>query len=810
MSEHHSIVTDRWITPPFPVIRGEPIVTALWRDAFITEVPSKASGPSPWGLKVMSPLAGPTSVSIVIAVCGQWGHTRECLKTLLADAPDAEVIVVDNGSQDGTAAGLRGFPVKVITAGSNLGVPAAWNLGLRSATGNILAVLNNDTLVQPGGIARLTETAARVGMAALNGGRLDRDCRFLGYTDDPAKAQYPDGCCLFLRRDVWESVGEFDEVFSPAYCEDSDYGMRAKSLGYRWEFCRDAVVHLGQKTSGGLGITPSRQNHLVLKERWGPRGLGERILVRRRAALGDIVMLTAALSGLRKKKPVAWIDLEIAASLVDVFQGIPCVDRVVARGSGEYTERFELDGAYEAREIAGECVHPAVAFAQMLEVEASEPYCLPEPPDQDHAWAESVLPTGGAVAIFPRSATRRKVNWRESGWVELVRMFPETTFAVFDPEVRPNLEVHGDYHGDPLWHESNVIDMTGHTHLPLLVAFLRRCRAAISVDTGGLHVAAAAGLPVVAVVASGPGWARAPLTGRSRVVQGRASCYPCVHASECPKSFHCLDDIGAAEVAAAYRSLAGLAPPAAGTTFIVTARDNSGNTIRCLESLRRFFPSSPLIVVDDGSTAEEAARITGLQDRLRFRLARTERVGKIAAIQAAWGMVETPYVVLTDNDVVFTGSRWLQKHIGVLEGDASIGAVGGSGNPDFVDATGAIYNAANTFGEEGYCEAINGGLWTMPYRKETWDRVPVSPNSLREDIIRGFHLISRGLKLWCSLAEAEHHMGSNVYPAGEFSLEAAVEHLKGEYGELLQPRRPRRDVRHFMACGAWPVVTGGA
>jgi cellulose synthase/poly-beta-1,6-N-acetylglucosamine synthase-like glycosyltransferase len=79
------------------------------------------------------------------------GATRSCLETLrptvgLRD----QVIVVDNGSQDGTATGLRRYPwVRVVTHERNLGFAAGCNRGAAVASGEVLVFLNNDTLLTP-------------------------------------------------------------------------------------------------------------------------------------------------------------------------------------------------------------------------------------------------------------------------------------------------------------------------------------------------------------------------------------------------------------------------------------------------------------------------------------------------------------------------------------------------------------------------------------------------------------------------------------------------------------------------------------
>jgi glycosyltransferase involved in cell wall biosynthesis len=100
--------------------------------------------------------------SIIIPCCGQLAFTQQCLASLKEHTQPAwELIVIDNGSNDGTAAYLAGVrdmasvPVTVVTNLTNLGFPAAVNQGLRLARGEYLVLLNNDVVVTDGWLDQL-------------------------------------------------------------------------------------------------------------------------------------------------------------------------------------------------------------------------------------------------------------------------------------------------------------------------------------------------------------------------------------------------------------------------------------------------------------------------------------------------------------------------------------------------------------------------------------------------------------------------------------------------------------------------------
>ena len=97
------------------------------------------------------------------AVIVSWNGMRqlpECLVALLPQLPlDAEVILVDNGSTDGTPAWARGNhpQLQVIALPENLGFAGGVNAGLRAARGELLLLLNDDAFVEPGFVAALLE-----------------------------------------------------------------------------------------------------------------------------------------------------------------------------------------------------------------------------------------------------------------------------------------------------------------------------------------------------------------------------------------------------------------------------------------------------------------------------------------------------------------------------------------------------------------------------------------------------------------------------------------------------------------------------
>lgn len=174
-----------------------------------------------------------------------------------------EIIVVDNGSSDGSAEAIAGaYPeVRLIRRPDNPGFAAGNNIAAREAKGLYLLLLNPDTEVLDGAIDKLVAFAehrsdggAWGGVCVLSDGRIDPGCRqaeptLLGrfwsligldgrraeklLRDERFEGEVPvlEGAFMMLRRDLWRELGGFDESFV-MYGEEADLCRRVRDAGY--------------------------------------------------------------------------------------------------------------------------------------------------------------------------------------------------------------------------------------------------------------------------------------------------------------------------------------------------------------------------------------------------------------------------------------------------------------------------------------------------------------------------------------------------------------------------------------------------
>ena len=250
-----------------------------------------------------------TPVPRVVAVVLHWRReeeTRACLRALLAsDHPALHVLVVDNGSEDGSGERIRReFPqVEHLRSEVNLGYTGGNNLGWRHALErrdcDHLLFVNDDAEVEEGAVSALVaraEAGKAVGAVApkilererpdriwFGGGRFSR-LRATGihvgegaadgsHEDGAREVTFVTGCCLLVPARVMEDVGGFEEDFF-AYVEDVDLSLRLRRAGY----------HLWYEPA-------ARVRHAVAPEEPSPRQIelrdrNRRRLVRRRYGWG--------------------------------------------------------------------------------------------------------------------------------------------------------------------------------------------------------------------------------------------------------------------------------------------------------------------------------------------------------------------------------------------------------------------------------------------------------------------------------------------------------------------------------------------
>lgn len=183
-------------------------------------------------------------LSIIVPAYNSGRDLEECLSALRAAAPNAEIIVVDDGSTQATGVGETG--VSVLRLSKNAGPSSARNFGARHARGDILFFVDSDVIVAPDAVNRILRVFEQDATVAAVFGSYDKHPRAKGLvsqyrnllhhyvhqTGCPEASTFWGGCGA-IRRAVFEEVGGFDEKRFTRFMEDIELGYRLRRSGYR-------------------------------------------------------------------------------------------------------------------------------------------------------------------------------------------------------------------------------------------------------------------------------------------------------------------------------------------------------------------------------------------------------------------------------------------------------------------------------------------------------------------------------------------------------------------------------------------------
>lgn len=225
-------------------------------------------------------------LSVILVNYNGRSQIGRCLSSLrAAELHDrAEILVVDNNSQDGSPDFIRqSFPeVRLLANSENIGFGAANNRGAAASRGAYLLFLNTDTEVYPGALSRLIQeldkekSAGAAGpLLVQEGGRVQVSCgsrvnflsemwkKILGNTLSAVRLKrlhksidvhWLSGACLLIRRSAWDQASGFDETFF-LYFEDIDLCYRLNKLGWRLRYVPAArVFHEGGASTSRIGM----------------------------------------------------------------------------------------------------------------------------------------------------------------------------------------------------------------------------------------------------------------------------------------------------------------------------------------------------------------------------------------------------------------------------------------------------------------------------------------------------------------------------------------------------------------------------
>jgi GT2 family glycosyltransferase/glycosyltransferase involved in cell wall biosynthesis len=240
-------------------------------------------------------------VSIVIPVFNKFDLTMECLRSIrdkVGSKITYEVIVVDNNSDDETPNLLGLLNLKYIKSKVNLGFVKGCNLGAASAKGDYIVFLNNDAVVTDGWLEALIDTYKihkNIGLVGSKiiypDGRLqeaggiifkDGTGENYGKNDHPGKFQYNyvrevdycSGASIIIKRSLFDELKGFDELYQPAYYEDTDLAFRVRQKNLKVLYQPNSVIYHIEGATAGTDVSGGFKkyqeiNHKKFLQKWG-------------------------------------------------------------------------------------------------------------------------------------------------------------------------------------------------------------------------------------------------------------------------------------------------------------------------------------------------------------------------------------------------------------------------------------------------------------------------------------------------------------------------------------------------------------
>ncbi len=257
--------------------------------------------------RIVLPVFEEPVVSIVIPAYNQFTYTYYCIESIVQNSGDVayEVILADDCSNDLTEHIQDVVDHLVVSrTEKNLLFLRNCNQAARKARGKYILFLNNDTQVQKDWLKPLVDLLEKdptIGMTGSKlvysdgtlqeaGGIIWRDGSGWNYgrNDDAMKPEYNyvrevdyiSGASIMIRRELWEQLGGFDELFAPAYCEDADLAFQVRKAGYKVVYQPlSVVVHFEGKSNGtdlNSGVKQYQiENSRKLRQKWRTELFGQ-------------------------------------------------------------------------------------------------------------------------------------------------------------------------------------------------------------------------------------------------------------------------------------------------------------------------------------------------------------------------------------------------------------------------------------------------------------------------------------------------------------------------------------------------------
>ncbi len=453
------------------------------------------------------------SGGVVISMigCGRKDGTRHCLERALATAPDAQFILTDNASKDGTGqmfhevveSRRRTVKTSIFHEKENTGFIPPGNRAFRIAAergAEFLILLNDDTDPPDGWLEKLLEPFSNpsVALTCPRGTCCTLDHNFHGSGGEAF--EYCEGSCLAIRISAVRSFSTtlFDENLTGIYGDDSNLSLRAREKG--WDIARADfdMPHIRSATTRAPEVAAfceyhQKKNHEYNVKRWEHylrvRHFRYPIILRRHMALGDVILLTPIIRAIKEANPLS--EIHVQTDFPQVFENNPHVSRA-AKKIERTQDALEVDfnGAYEDMPM----VHVLEAYEARARAKVPgmgkidwRTELFPSRKDVQWASAMKARADGHKLCIIHGDPSHWPGKHVEPAvWEQVASHLRRQNWRVF---------VVGSMNGALQF--GCDLDIRGQTNVLQLAALCAQADLFVGPDSGPMHVSQAAGCPTV-------------------------------------------------------------------------------------------------------------------------------------------------------------------------------------------------------------------------------------------------------------------------------------------------------------------------
>jgi len=194
-------------------------------------------------------------ISIIILNWNTLDYLKRCIEAIKRNTKEKyELIIVDNGSKEkGTKRYIDSIADKLIFNPKNLGISVGYNQGASIASGKYLIFMNSDTEVEKDWLTNMLSTLSKnknIGAVGPIGNPKYREAngiiwsyqQYEGQYSEDTRVNFLSGYCILVKREAYEKVGGFDEIFDKGLFEDNLFCRKLINKGYELWVCSSSIV----------------------------------------------------------------------------------------------------------------------------------------------------------------------------------------------------------------------------------------------------------------------------------------------------------------------------------------------------------------------------------------------------------------------------------------------------------------------------------------------------------------------------------------------------------------------------------------